>query len=1425
MAEQFDKMFQFLLEDRKKRDQEFAAERDRLESERKAREKETRDRMDVLYAHMEKLVKMVEESHRAPRGKSAPELSVKLVPFSEKDDIEAYLVTFERIMTAHMVDKERWPHFLVPQLSGRAQLAFAALPTTDSGDYEAIKAAILARYDINEEAYRRRFRTATRKGGESNRELAVRLMDLQGKWLRRHQTMEQVQEAIGIEQFLDTLETVKRLWVMEKKPETCIRAGELADEYELARRVDSGLNVMNPVVSDPVKCSFCGILGHEEGQCRKKATSSRYFQNQPTGGSSRSSVQCYNCKTFGHVARNCPEKQDNGPRDGNGSEKQSEAVMMAGGDGSDPPTQFCKGKVEGKEVNKILLDSGCCRTMVHQRWVLPEKFLYGRSVAIRCVHGDIVLYPLANVTMEVEGTHIQVEAAVSSDLPVAVLLGTDVPQLIQLFQGRHPISSSYFLEDVMMVTTRAMAKQQIEEEIRRKEKERASGATPSSVSDTSPTPRITKEDRRALNRELGTAKEQLQQPYGALDISTQELRECQKQDDTLAGIRRVAEANDDDEKEFFWREGLLYRRWCPSRQGEDAAVEQLVLPRRCRRAVLDLAHEIPVAGHLGKEKTRERILRRFYWPSLNKDVELYCRSCRVCQKSTQSRVKKAPMVPLPVIEEPFSRIAMDIVGPLPKSSSGNRYILVLCDYASRYPEAVPLRSIEAENIADELIKVFARVGIPREILTDQGSNFCSQLLAELYRLLHVQPIRTSPYHPQTDGVVERFNKTLKSMLRKLVEGEGKKWDMYLPYLLFAYREVPQSSTGFSPFELLYGREVRGPLDVLRETWVAGEKNKESVVSHVLEMRERLKEMAQIVRENVEKEQSRQKFWYDKGARSRVFSSGDLVLVLLPTSSNKLLAQWQGPYQVKERKGDVNYLVDMHDKKKRFRIFHINTLKEYQVRHEEGAVCFGEEGEVEKEIPAWDEAVPGRVKFGVQLNAEQRAELEALLQKYADAFSDTPGKTHLVEHYIETEQTRPVKVPPYRIPHAYRKLFEGELQEMLKHKIIEPSTSEWAAPILPIKKKDGTWRFCVDFRRLNSLSRLDAYPMPRVDELIDRLGQARFISTIDLTRGYWQIPIVTKDREKTAFTTPYGLFHFMVLPFGLNGAPACFQRLMDRILKGCEDFAAAYLDDVVIYSISWQEHLRQLEEVLSRIRRAGLTIKASKCQMGMEECLYLGHTVGSGVVRPEVDKLEAVRLFPVPKTKRQVRTFLGLTGYYRKFIPDYASISAALSDLTKKSAPNTLHWTEPCQKAFDTLRERLCSSPVLRCPDLAAQFVLQTDASERGVGAVLSQQGPDGQEHPVGYFSRKYSAREQNYSTVEKECLAIKLATQAFQVYLLGREFVVETDHRALEWLHRFKDTNPRLCRWSLMLQPFKFTVRHKAGVTHGNADALSRAGD
>ena len=214
---------------------------------------------------------------------------------------------------------------------------------------------------------------------------------------------------------------------------------------------------------------------------------------------------------------------------------------------------------------------------------------------------------------------------------------------------------------------------------------------------------------------------------------------------------------------------------------------------------------------------------------------------------------------------------------------------------------VPLRSIDAEHIAEELIKVFARVGVPWEILTDQGSNFTSKLLAELYRLLHIHAILNSLYHPQTDGLVERFNQMLKSMLRKMVDSEGKDWDKYLPYLLFAYREVPQVSTGFSPFELLYRRDIRGPLDVLRESWESKGSSDVSVIEHVVAMKEKRSQMTEIVHENLTKAQAKQKMWYDKNVQLREFKAGDLVLVLLPSSSNKLLAQWQGPYSI-EKKG-------------------------------------------------------------------------------------------------------------------------------------------------------------------------------------------------------------------------------------------------------------------------------------------------------------------------------------------------------------------------------------------------------------------------------------------------------------------------------------------------------------------------------------------
>ena len=341
------------------------------------------------------------------------------------------------------------------------------------------------------------------------------------------------------------------------------------------------------------------------------------------------------------------------------------------------------------------------------------------------------------------------------------------------------------------------------------------------------------------------------------------------------------------------------------------------------------------------------------------------------------------------------------------------------------------------------------------------------------------------------------------------------------------------------------------------------------------------------------------------------------------------------------------------------------------------------------------------------------------------------------------------------------------------------------------------------------------------DLIEGFGRATFITTLDLTKGYWQVPVAPTDREKTAFTTTYGHYQFKRMPFGLQGAPATFQRRVDKLLKGLSDLCGAYLDDVVIFSHCWEDHMKHLAQVFQCIHDAGLTLKRKKCQFAMPECIYLGHTIGSGQVRPEEVKIAAMQTFEQPQTKTHVRAFLGLTGYYRKFIPNYSSVAAPLSDLTKKSQPNQVNWTIECTTAFEELKQALCSSTVLVSPDWNKQFILQTDASERGVGAVLCQLSEE-EDKPVAYFSRKLLQREQKYSTIEKECLAIKLAIEAFNFYLMGRTFLIETDHRSLEWLCRFKGTNARLTRWSLLLQSYSFTVKYRTGNRNGNADGLSR---
>ena len=452
-------------------------------------------------------------------------------------------------------------------------------------------------------------------------------------------------------------------------------------------------------------------------------------------------------------------------------------------------------------------------------------------------------------------------------------------------------------------------------------------------------------------------------------------------------------------------------------------------------------------------------------------------------------------------------------------------------------------------------------------------------------------------------------------------------------------------------------------------------------------------------------------------------------------------------------------------------------------------------------------------------SEQKQILETLLS-FPDVFNDGLGHTSVLSHSINTGDSLPIKQHPRRLPYHYRGEIHKQVNEMLERGVIQPSTSPWASPVVLVKKKDGSYRFCVDYRKLNLVTKQDAHPLPRVDDLLDSLNNNKLFSTLDLRSGYWHVSMTSEDREKTAFITPGGLFEFLRMPYGLSTAPATFSRAVGIILSGLTyDICLCYFDDVIIFSDTIEQHCERLTSVLQRFRENGLRVKASKCSFGADQVIYLGHCVSSKGVHTDPSKIKAVQDLPPPTDLDKLRSFLGLAGYYRRFIPQFATMAAPLTELTKKGIP--FKWTEQHQTAFETLRALLCSAPILAYPQFDRPFILQTDASNVGLGAVLAQLDDNGHERVVSYASRTLSPREQNYSTMEKEALAIVFATQHFRVYLVGHAFQIITDNQALKWLHTVEPKG-RIARWLMDLQEFDFTISHRPGSSNQNADALSR---
>lgn len=469
------------------------------------------------------------------------------------------------------------------------------------------------------------------------------------------------------------------------------------------------------------------------------------------------------------------------------------------------------------------------------------------------------------------------------------------------------------------------------------------------------------------------------------------------------------------------------------------------------------------------------------------------------------------------------------------------------------------------------------------------------------------------------------------------------------------------------------------------------------------------------------------------------------------------------------------------------------------------------------------------KFNINrlvLSSDQQEKMNNLLKEYNDIFADDMseiGRTYLLEHKIQLLKEAPFKSKPYRVSPVERETINKQLNEMYEQGIIRPSQSEYSSPIVLVHKKGepGKTRFCVDYRKLNSLTVKSTYPISDLESILTYLGSSKYFSSIDLFSGFFQMPLEEKSKKYTAFITPgYGLWEFNCLPFGLCNAPSSFQQLTDTVLHGLKwSSVLCYLDDVIIFSETIEEHLDKLKQVFDRLRKANLTIKTSKCEFLKEEIKILGHIINKSCITPDPEKLSSIENFPIPINKKKLQSFIGLCSFYRKFIKDFSKIAKPLFQLLEKDKKYV--WSSEQQKAFENLKDKLTKSPVLAHFNPKLDCELRADASRDGLGVILLQE-VDGKMHPIAYASRTLTASEKNYPISELEALSVIYGLTYFRHFTYGRHVTIVTDHHSLCYLQKAHNTTGRLTRWLIKLQDFDYSIVYKSGKTHNDVDCLSR---
>ena len=1376
---------------------------------------------------------------------------VDVPKWKEGEAPHEYFQKYETAQEHNGVDRREWGVLLQVYLSGTAQAAYSQVNPDHYRDYDNLKGVMLRALRDTPEQADRNWWSLSRKAGETLNAFQIRMRTVANRRFDGYESREALFEKVLLSRFLYLLPAEQYNLVTMRDPQTTELAASILDDSESRAEFankhlvggvkygqssnsyykkdggykgsqgynkgggsyqsnvanPSGTHSVEPKAQEPVVNGKVAVSSSAPTNAANTNVSSN---NKPVR---KNPIICYSCHEPGHIKPNCPNRI----RRLSPCEEDSEED-----DSAEP--NWVDGWIGQQQITGMRYDSGCDRTVVDKQLVPAEAYI-GQKVTLKGWRGKQTSnHELARINIKVgKVLHKKKKVAVAEDMEYPALLGADMSRAIrceimkrvmQEWETEGEVGQAKEAEKSEAVrVTRAQERCEDEAERADVQASEESDCTPIPLSEIFDFGDELFEDTVATPlAELGTwlvevAEEPLVAPVMDTCIDKQSLQKEQAEDATLTPLHVLA---GEKEKGYRYEDGILL-------QGEEDCLgdvtSRIVVPLGRRQKLLELAHSGLVSGHFGVKKTYAKLSGHFIWPKMWVQVKELVRTCPGCQRASRNTNAKAPLQPLPCIGEPFKLVAFDIVGPIPRSSSGYKYILTMMDLYTKYPEAIPLKRVDNEAVLEGMMEVFTRHGIPERILTDQGTVFMSRLTKAVCSTLGIDQIRTTPYHPQSNGALERWHACLKGMLKRS-EADLKYWDRHLKYLLFAYRDTPHCITGFSPFSLLFGREVKGPLTLVHSSWLEGESEGVEASVWVTALKQQMALMSEVVTEKEKVAKAKMKQVFDKSAKEKSFNVGDLVLIRKPGLKGKLGDSWDGPYQILEKISPLNYKIQTPGR--RSKVLHVNLLKKWSTpvaRVHGVAVIHEEEGESES---------PQGLRLtrdGFVPTVEQQQLLDATLAKYPEVLKEMPGRTKEITLSIDTAESPPLRSHPYRIPPKWREEVKEQIDQLLGLGIIEVSASPWSSAVVTVRKKTGGVRICIDYRAINSVTTPDPYQMPFIEDILDTLSSAKYMSKIDLNKGFHQIPVQQVDKAKTAFCTPWGKYQFTMMPFGLRNGPAVFQRLMDKLLHQDLEYSRVYIDDIVVFSTSWEQHCLHLGKVLERLRAAGLTANISKCQWGQVKFDFLGHMVGEGMVSPSECKILALRDYQQPMTKKGIRQFLGLAGYYRKFIQDYADHSFNLTNATRKSASDRVDWCDVMLDEFCYLKSVLCSVPALTLPE--DNFVLQTDASSLGVGAILSVVREE-VEFPVAYFSRKLKPREQKYSATELEGLAVMNAVQHFDTYLVTHPFVVVTDHRALVFLNSTRHANGRLARWALALQPYTFTLKYRAGKLNSNADALSR---